>query len=203
MQSAARWRPLAGCLELSRKKRMALSVSLAQTRAQVDPIPQLTTPRRGRMRSFRCVAISAENAVRLRCATVDDFGHTIQRFNFDRTYPCRHCLREASGKCGMLLLSYQTAKPKSVYGQPTAIFMCASACKRFEWLDTIPEIVRNRLVSFRAFRGDGMMIYEANEIIEGDGHGAAVRRTFSCDDVAYINAHTAKAGCMLCHIERA
>jgi hypothetical protein len=77
-------------------------------------------------------------------------------------------------------------------------------CARFAQPDAIPDIVRNRLVSFRAFRSDGMMIYEANAIVEDDGHEAAVRRIFvDRDDVAYINAHTARPGCLLCHIERA
>jgi hypothetical protein len=33
--------------------------------------------------------------------------------------------------------------------------------------------VSNRLVSFQAFRGDGMMIYEADEIMQGNRHDAA------------------------------
>jgi hypothetical protein len=155
------------------------------------------------MESFRCIAVGTDDAARLRRATTDDFGYAIKRFDLDRTYPCRHCLREASAKTGMLLLSYQTSKPKSVYGQPTAIFMCAGDCRRFDQPDAIPDIVRNRLVSFRAFGSDGMMIYDANEIVEGSGHDAAVRRILARDDVDYVNAHTAKAGCMLCHIERA
>ena len=48
----------------------------------------------------------------------------------------------------------------------------------------------------------GMMIYDANQLVDGC-HDAAVREIFSREDVAFINAHTAKAGCMLCHIERA
>ena len=155
------------------------------------------------MASYRCIAVTTPDAERFRRTTTDDFGYPIQRFDLDRTYPCRHCLREASARSGMLLLSYQTSKPRSVYGQPTAIFMCAGACDRFETPDTIPDIVRNRLVSFRAFRGDGMMIYDANEIVDGGDYDGAVRRIFSRDDIAFINAHTAKAGCMLCHIERA
>jgi len=155
------------------------------------------------MTLFRCVAIGTDDAVRLRCATTDDFGNAIQRFDLDRPYPCRHCLQEASAKTGMFLLSYQTPKPKSVYAQPTAIFICARDCERFVRPDAIPDIVGNRLVSFRAFRSDGMMIYDANELVEGMGHDSAVRRIFDRDDVAYINAHTAKPGCLLCHIERA
>ena len=56
------------------------------------------------MTSFRCIAMSTAEAARLRRAARDDFGHAVQRFDLDRTYPCRHCLREASGKAGMLLL---------------------------------------------------------------------------------------------------
>jgi hypothetical protein len=138
------------------------------------------------MASFYCTAMSTNDAARLRRATSDDFGYPIQRFDLDRTYPCRHCLREASAKAGMLLLSYQ-----------------APDCERFEQADAIPDIVRNRLVSFRAFRSDGIMIYDANAIVEGEGHEAAVRRIFAREDVAYINAHTARPGCLLCHIERA
>jgi len=155
------------------------------------------------MNHFRCIAVSTADAIRFRHAKTDDFGYEVQRLDADRTYPCRHCLREASGRSGMLLFSYQTPKPKSVYGHPMAIFMCACDCERFEKKDVIPDIVRNRIVSFRAFYGDGMMIYDANELVDGGDHDAAVRRIFSRDDVAYINAHTAKAGCMLCHIERA
>ena len=154
--------------------------------------------------AFCCIAMSTDDAARLRRAASDDFGYPIQRLDRNSTYPCRHCLREASAKTGMLLLSYQAPKPKSVYGHPTAIFMCAGECERFERPDAIPDFVRNRLVSFRAFRSDGMMVYEANAIVEGEGHEAAVRRIFvDRDDVAYINAHTARPGCLLCHIERA
>lgn len=154
------------------------------------------------MSIYRCVALSTHDAERYRTARVDDFGHRIQRVDGRETYPCRHCLREAPGGKGMLLLSHQAPEPRSVYGHLTAIFLCAHPCTRFEEPDVVPQIVRNRHVSLRAFRSDGMMLYEANELIEGEGHGAAIRRIFDRDEVAYINAHTAKAGCMLGHVVR-
>jgi Protein of unknown function (DUF1203) len=154
------------------------------------------------MTNYRCVAIRTEDAERFRRADTDDFGHRIERLTSDRTYPCRHCLREASAKNGMLLFSYRTPKPHSVYSQPTAVFMCAHGCERFERPNTIAEIVNNRLVSFRAFGSDGMMVYDANRIAEGGNYDPIVRMIFARRDVAYINAHTAKAGCLLCHVER-
>lgn len=154
------------------------------------------------MVTYRCVALSTPDALRYRTASIDDFGYTIQRVSTDVTYPCRHCLREASGERGMLLLSHRAPQPGSMYGHPTAIFLCAHNCARFDEPDTVPEIILNRHVSLRAFKSDGMMLYSANELIEGEGHEAAIRRILERKDVAFINAHTAKAGCMLCHIVR-
>lgn len=154
------------------------------------------------MIAYRCVALSATDARRYRVARVDDFGYPIQRIDAQGTHPCRHCLREASGEKGMLLLSHRASQPKSVYGHPTAIFLCAHDCARFEEPDTVPEIVRNRHVSLRAFTADGMMLYSANELAEGADHEAAIRRIFDREEVAFINAHTAKAGCLLCHVAR-
>jgi len=155
------------------------------------------------MASYRCIALSTTDAMRYRAATSDDFGYPIERFARHETYPCRHCLCEVSGTGGMLLLSYQTPKPNSVYGHPTAIFLCAQDCARFDRIDEIPAIVRSRHVSFRAFRSDGAMLYHANELADGSDHDAAIRRIFARDDVAFVNAHTVKAGCLLCHVEPA
>jgi hypothetical protein len=153
--------------------------------------------------SYRCIALSTPEVLRYRKASVDDFGYPIQRLRSRETYPCRHCLREASAERGVLLLSHQLADPRSVYGHPTAIFLCAQECPRFDATDTVAPIVANRHVSFRAFDRHGMMLYAASELAEGSGHGGAIRRIFRTPEVAFINAHTAKAGCMLCHITRA
>ena len=155
------------------------------------------------MAIYRGIALSTAAALQYRTAKVDDFGYPIQRFDGQETYPCRHCLREASGERGMLLLSHQAPEPRSVYGHPTAIFLCAQSCARFDEPDTVPDIVRHRHVAFRTFNSDGMMLYSANELIDGGDYDAAIRRIFDRPEVAFINAHTAKAGCMLCSFVRA
>src|SRR5690348_17159014 len=48
------------------------------------------------MTRYRCVALSTHDALRYRAAVVDDFGYPIRRVIAHETYPCRHCLREAS-----------------------------------------------------------------------------------------------------------
>ena len=155
------------------------------------------------MNQFRCIPLDTDFAEKMRKSPIDDFGYPItKRVDSVKTYPCRHCLKEAPSNNGMLLLSYQVPRPKSVYGHPTAIFMCATPCDQFAARNTIPDIVRNRLVVFRSYAQDGMMIYDANELVDGKECEATLQRLLDRKDVAYINAHTAKAGCMLCRVER-
>jgi len=152
--------------------------------------------------SFRCVPLSTADAERYRRSSVDDFGYPIRKIRSADNFPCRYCLQEASADRGVLLLSHQLAEPPTVYGHPTAIFLCATECTRFDVADVVPPIITHRHVSFRAFDSLGMMLYAANELAEGSGHESAIRRIFENPEVAFINAHTAKAGCMLCHIIR-
>jgi hypothetical protein len=155
------------------------------------------------MSCYAFTPLATDVARRLRTAELDDFGHPILRLVDDGIYPCRHCLREASAAGGTLLLSYQAPHPRSVYGHPTAIFLCAEDCPRFERPDEPPPIVANRQVSLRAFRADGLMVYDANALVEAGGdHDGAVRHIFERPDIAYINVHTTKAGCLLCHVAR-
>lgn len=155
------------------------------------------------MNQFRCIPLDTEYAQRMRRSSTDDFGYPIsKRIEPGNTYPCRHCLREAASDAGMLLLSYQVPRPKSVYGHPTAIFLCAEACSRFNENNTIPKIVRNRLIVLRSFNEDGSMIYNANELVDGADCDTVLQNLLAREDIAHINVHTAKAGCMLCRIER-
>ncbi|SEE46475.1 Protein of unknown function [Rhizobiales bacterium GAS188] len=155
------------------------------------------------MHQFRCIALDTGFAEKMRKSPTDEFGYPItKRVEGSKTYPCRHCLKEAPADDGMLLLSYQVPRPKSVYGHPTAIFMCGTQCSRFTAENTIPDIVRNRLIVFRSFAQDGMMIYDANELVDGKACEGTLQTLLAREDIAYINVHTAKAGCMLCRVER-
>jgi hypothetical protein len=60
------------------------------------------------MTGYRSLAIPTEEAVRFRRAEKDDFDHRVERLTSERTYPCRHFLRQASAKNGMLPFSDHT-----------------------------------------------------------------------------------------------
>ncbi len=132
----------------------------------------------------------------------DEMGNKILHVQDGGTYPCRHCLKEASKEDGALLFSYRLPLPDSVYAQPTAVFLCKSDCTRHVGGKSVPEIVRNRFVALRAFRANGLMDYAMNTLSNGEDVGVEIERILTNDEIAFINIHTALAGCMLCAVRR-
>ncbi|ABG32053.1 DUF1203 domain-containing protein [Roseobacter denitrificans] len=133
---------------------------------------------------------------------LDKLGNRILHVHDGGTYPCRHCLKEAGKKDGALLFSYRLPLPDSVYAQPTAVFLCKGECTGYTGGQSVPEIVGNRFVALRAFRAKGLMDYAMNTLSDGKGVGDEVERILQNNEIAFINVHTALAGCMLCAVRR-
>ncbi|WP_170378806.1 DUF1203 domain-containing protein [Ruegeria atlantica] len=133
---------------------------------------------------------------------VDWQGNEILFMNDGGTYPCRHCLKESGSSSGALLFSYQPILPKGVYAQPTAVFICNDDCKKPDEESEVPEIVYNRFVALRTFRENGMMDYGVNTLCDGSDVAKAMDSIFENDEVAFVNIHTALAGCLLCTVRR-
>ena len=73
---------------------------------------------------------------------------------------------------------------------------------RFERADIVPEIVRNRLISLRAYDADDMCICELGEVCEGTTAERLLDRALDDSRTDYVNIHTARPGCFLCRVER-
>ena len=65
----------------------------------------------------------------------------------------------------------------------------------------MPEPVRVRLLSVRAYDRDDMIV-EA-EVVEGKEIEALIERYFQRIDVAYLHLHYARRGCYACRVDRA
>jgi hypothetical protein len=66
----------------------------------------------------------------------------------------------------------------------------------------VPEIVRHRLVSVRAYDAADMCIYELGDICDGRDVEPLLDRALADRRTNYINIHTARPGCLLCRVER-
>jgi len=152
--------------------------------------------------AFRCIPIDTETATRFRTQEVDDGGNAILHRVADGPSPCRHCLREARDGEDLLLLSWHLPRPRGIYWTPSPIFLHAQDCPRFDAPNAIPEIVRSRLVSVRAYDADGLCLYDLGHAGDGDEIDIPLARAIDDSRTEFVNIHTAKPGCLLCAVER-
>jgi len=116
-------------------------------------------------------------------------------------YPDRVEMRDVEPGESVLLVNYEHQPADSPYRSRHAIFVREGAEEPFDKVDVVPESMRNRLLSLRAFDATGMMLDA--DVVEGDGVEALIDRMFEDTNVAYIHAHNARRGCYAARIGRA
>jgi len=116
-------------------------------------------------------------------------------------YPRRVSLAHALPGEELILMSYQHQPGHSPYRAAGPVFARKSALNAFDAVNVVPEPVRVRLLSVRAYDRDDMIV-EA-EVVEGNVIEALIERYFERDDVAYLHLHYARRGCYACRVDRA
>lgn len=115
--------------------------------------------------------------------------------------PDRIELRDAEPGETVLLLNHCYLDADNPYRGTHAIFVREGATRRFEAVNALPEAIRRRLISLRAFDADGMMVDA--EVAEGAALEPLIARFLANPRVAYLHAHHARRGCYAARIERA
>jgi hypothetical protein len=67
-------------------------------------------------------------------------------------------------------------------------------------LNNVPEPVRVRLLSVRAYDADDMIV-EA-DVVDGVEVESLIERFFEREDVVYLHIHYARRGCYACRVDR-
>lgn len=116
-------------------------------------------------------------------------------------YPCRVTLRDAEPGTRMLLLNYEHQDAATPYRSRHAIFVCDGAEDVAPAPGEVPEQLRSRLLSVRAFSEGGMMV-EA-DVLEGGAAAEAFTRLLGNPETAYLHVHFAKYGCYAARVDRA
>ena len=116
-------------------------------------------------------------------------------------FPDRVELRDVEQGEAMLLLNYLHQPADTPYRASHAIFVREWAETPYRAVDEIPDVLRIRPISLRAFDASGDMVDA--DLISGDGLESTIERLFANPDAAYIHAHYAKRGCYAARIDRA
>jgi len=110
-------------------------------------------------------------------------------------------MKDAQPGQSVLLLNHVSQPANTPYRASHAIFIREWATRAYDAVDEVPESMRIRLLSLRAFTDDGMMLDA--DIADGVAMETVVIRMFANPEVGCIHVHNAKQGCYSGRIDRA
>ena len=115
-------------------------------------------------------------------------------------FPDRVTLMDAELGETVLLLNHVCQPAMTPYRACHAIFVREGATQAYDAVNQVPESMRLRLLSLRAYAADGMMLDA--DVVDGTAMEALIARLFANADVSYIHVHNAKRGCYAGRIDR-
>jgi hypothetical protein len=115
-------------------------------------------------------------------------------------FPDRVALRDAEPGERVLLLNFEHQPAPSPYRASHAIYVIEGERETFDAVDLVPDALRRRMLSLRAFDRNGMIV-EA-ELTDGQEFEQGIARLFALHEAAYIHAHYAKYGCYAARVDR-
>jgi hypothetical protein len=116
-------------------------------------------------------------------------------------FPDRIELRDAMPGESVLLVNHVHQAAATPYHASHAIFVLEHAGDAYDRVGEIPEVLRPRTLSLRAFDATGMMVDA--DLVDGRQVEALIERLLDNPAVDCVHAHYAKQGCFACRIERA
>lgn len=116
-------------------------------------------------------------------------------------FPDRIEMRDAAVGETVLLLNHVCQPAPTPYRASHAIFVREGALTPYDRVDAVPQVMRSRLLSVRAYDTSGMM--QDADVVEGGDLESLIGRFFSRADVDYLHVHNAKRGCYSGRIDRA
>jgi hypothetical protein len=119
----------------------------------------------------------------------------------DTGFPERVELREARKGESLLLLNYVHQPIVGPYRSSHAILIREGARAAYEAVNEVPQVIRSRVMSLRAFDDHGCL--DSALLVPGTQVEHAVEQIFCRRAVAYIHAHYAAYGCYAARIDRA
>jgi Protein of unknown function (DUF1203) len=130
-------------------------------------------------------------------------GKGVKRYVADNKpgFPDRIEMRDAEIGEPLLLLNHVCQPADTPYRATHAIFVREGAETRYDRVAEVPEVMRVRLLSLRAYDAMGMMLDA--DVVDGLEIEGIILRFFGNSQVAYIHAHNAKRGCYSGRIDRA
>jgi hypothetical protein len=116
-------------------------------------------------------------------------------------FPCRVSLQDAEVGDEVILTNFVHLPSESPFRSTHAIYIRKAATTSVAYTDSLPEMLRSRLLSIRAFDTNDMLV--GADVIDGERVEEVITRFWEEPAVAFLHVHFAKPGCYACRIDRA
>jgi len=116
------------------------------------------------------------------------------------SFPCRISLTDAAEGEEVILTHYEHHAVDTPYRASFAVYVRAGE-ETYDAVDRIPDQLRRRLLSVRAFDDRGMLV--AADVVDGRELEGTIDRLLDDEAAAYLHIHFAKPGCYAARVERA
>jgi hypothetical protein len=154
--------------------------------------------------TFRITGLSPEPFRHLYGLSDEELaGHGARRYvvEYAPGYPDRIEVRDAEPGESVLLLNFTHQPADTPFHSNYAIYVREGADTAYNAVDEVPEAMRRRVISLRAFDEEGMLIDA--DLRQGSELESLIEIMFADLRVAYLHAHYAKPGCYAARIDRA
>ena len=153
--------------------------------------------------TFRIVGLPSEDFAPLFALNDDELRQkNARRLTVDAKpgFPCRVSLQDAEIGEHVILLPFVHHDVDSPYRASGAIFV-REAAQEINWAPgELPDVVRNRVLSVRAYDQNGMMV---NGLVSpGAELKQQIEKLFADSNISYLHLHNAGAGCYSCRVDR-
>ena len=116
-------------------------------------------------------------------------------------FPCRVSLADAEIGEEVILANYEHHDVNTPFRSSYAVFVRPSATHSCLDVDEVPEVLRSRILSLRAFDETGMLT--TADLADGTALEGSIETMFENPSVSYIHVHLAKPGCYAARVDRA
>jgi hypothetical protein len=154
--------------------------------------------------SFRITGLSPEPFRHLFDLSNDELApYGARRYAVDGSpgYPDRIEMRDAEPGESVLLINYTHQPADTPFRSSHAIYVREGAQTAYDAVNEIPEVLRRRVISLRAFDAEHMLADA--DLADGTALEGLIARLFANPEAAYLHAHYAKPGCYAARIDRA
>ena len=115
-------------------------------------------------------------------------------------FPCRVSLQDAEPGEEVILTNFVHLDSQSPFHSTHAIYVRKGVTTVAPYRDRLPEMLRSRLLSIRAFDAEDTLV--GADVVEGGQAEVVIARFFQDPAVAFLHVHFAKPGCYACRIDR-